>query len=419
MGPASASTRRHRCWPSGLAVLAPETIRTLAGILPPRLDIGNPIDLGHDADAERYVQVLRALFADPLGPAVLAIRAPSLRASPAAVAQAVASVAKTSPRPLIACWMGRDDADIRGIFGAAAVPLYDSPEKATRAFLHMVNYRVNQRALMELPSERRVGRARTGDPTETPRLSDEAETPEILAAYGSVVRAIIDGRPLLNEEESLTILRAHGFATLATRVATGIPATEEAARELGFPVELRAAAPTVTIDEAAMARERADRIEAIGPAARSLEIVRAGTIETDPALVVQQVPAGMQFVPLSLAIANDQAFDRVIVLSCVGHRSVLLPPLNLALCEDTVNEILETLRASTGLAVPVRALQDLLVQLSDLAVALPELVALYVPSLRIVCGRIVLHDALCASRPRNSASSIWQSDPIHSTSRNK
>ncbi len=368
-----------------LAVLHPDTLRALTRSLPPRLDIGNPLDLGNDADAERYVQALEALFADPLGPAVLAIHAPSLRVSPAAVAHAVASVAKKSPRPLIACWMSRDDADIRAVFGAASVPVYDSPEKATRAFLHMVKYRVNQRALMELPSERRGGRASTGDPTETPRLSDEAETPEMLGAYGSVVRAIIDDRPLLNEEESLTILRAHGFATLATRVAAGVPAAEAAARELGFPVELRAVAPTVIVDEAAMLRERVDRIEDVPAAIRALE--------TAPALVVQQVPAGMQFVPLSLAIANDPAFGRVIVLSCVGRRSVLLPPLNLALCEDTVSEILQTLRASTGLAVPVRALQDLLVQLSDLVVVLPELVALYVPSLRIVHGSIVLHDA--------------------------
>lgn len=366
-----------------LAVLHPATEAALAEIVPSRLGVGNPVDLGHEADPARYVRALKALFADPHGPAVLTICAPSLFASPLAVAQAVAEVAKHSPRPLIACWMGQDDADLHAVFAAAAVPLYDTPETAARAFLHLVNYGLNQQALSELPAVRTAGRSSA---TDRLRLHDEAETPEMLCAYGRLVRAIMDDRPVLDEAESLAVLQAHGFETLDARVAVGVDAAETAALELGLPVELRAAVPTV-VGAASATRRRADSLEALRRAASAL----AADAATSP-LVLQRVANGLRALPLSLAIADHPAFGRVILLSCVGNSRVLLPPLNPALCEGAVGEILATLRAAGAPAPDAPTLQDVLLRLSDIVVALPELVALHCPSLLVGEGRIVLHD---------------------------
>jgi acetyltransferase len=67
--------------------------------LPPKTAAENPIDLLHDADAERYQAVVAALADDPGVDAVLAILTPQLGLDPLAVAEHVAGASGRSP-----CW---------------------------------------------------------------------------------------------------------------------------------------------------------------------------------------------------------------------------------------------------------------------------------------------------------------------------
>ncbi|HIJ62042.1 MAG TPA: GNAT family N-acetyltransferase, partial [Rhodospirillaceae bacterium] len=110
----------------------------------------NPLDLGRDADPARYQAAMQAMLDDPGVGSLLVTYTPSPLAPSEAVARAVAEAAKKTQRQVIACWLGRGiDGTIHQIFTEAAVPVFDTPEKAVRAFLHLVRYRDGQGALMQ------------------------------------------------------------------------------------------------------------------------------------------------------------------------------------------------------------------------------------------------------------------------------
>lgn len=172
---------------------------------------GNPIDLGRAADPARYLAAMQALVTDPGIGSILAIHSPSALAPSEAVARAVAEAAKKTQRQVIACWLGRgvDDA-IHQIFAEASVPLFDTPEKAARAFLHLVRYREGQNALMEIPSARP---SRRDQAEQGLLLHDEGETRAVLKAYGTIARHVMMDEPEMGPEDSLALLAAYGFTT--------------------------------------------------------------------------------------------------------------------------------------------------------------------------------------------------------------
>lgn len=72
-----------------LAVLSPETVERLDGVLPTTWSRTNPVDIIGDADDRRYRAALEAVLADPQADAVLVLCAPSARSDPRACARAV------------------------------------------------------------------------------------------------------------------------------------------------------------------------------------------------------------------------------------------------------------------------------------------------------------------------------------------
>ena len=68
------------------------------------------------------------------------------------IARALLPLAARSPPRLMACWLGDAAvAEARGIFQAAGIAGYPTPEEAVRAFSMLVTYRRNQAQLMEAP----------------------------------------------------------------------------------------------------------------------------------------------------------------------------------------------------------------------------------------------------------------------------
>jgi acetyltransferase len=194
-----------------LCGLAPETLAELAKLLPVRRAVGNPADLGRDATPERYAEALRLVLGDPSAPAALAILASSLVATPELFAKVVAEAAQQSKRHIIACILGwANTGEARRTLAEAQVPLFETPEAATRAFFHQMRYRRAQNALMQLPSFQ-PKRSPGNDALKT---HDEAEGAAILRAYGTLVRAVMEDRPFLDEAEGVRVLNAYGVPAI-------------------------------------------------------------------------------------------------------------------------------------------------------------------------------------------------------------
>jgi acetyl-CoA synthetase (ADP-forming)/acetyltransferase len=200
-----------------LASFQDKTIVTLTKLLPIGIPVTNPLALGRDATAEHYANALAALHDDINVAAVLVIYALSPSSSSGAVAQVIAQTAKQSNLNVSACWFGAAlDDSIRVALADANVALYEMPEKAARAFIHLDRDRRNQEALRQIPTSRR--QQLVGAPAEPAmsgttsvhalQLTDEKESTAFLTAYGRIWRAIKGRHALLEDEESIEILRA-------------------------------------------------------------------------------------------------------------------------------------------------------------------------------------------------------------------
>ena len=101
-----------------LAELSPDTRARLDAVLPPTWSKANPVDIVGDADAARYAAALEALLADPQNDAVLVLNVPTALASPTATADGGRRASRAryrartvQPKPVLAVWIGADDAD--------------------------------------------------------------------------------------------------------------------------------------------------------------------------------------------------------------------------------------------------------------------------------------------------------------------
>jgi acetate---CoA ligase (ADP-forming) len=118
-----------------MAPLLPATRSAIKRQLVPEASILNPIDMVAGAGAKDYDRCLRLLLKDPTVDMVLVIFVPPLTRDPIVVARAVFDAAKGSKKPVVCCFMSREEV-LRGIRKAAVehwVPIYLYPESAVRA----------------------------------------------------------------------------------------------------------------------------------------------------------------------------------------------------------------------------------------------------------------------------------------------
>ena len=114
-----------------LAELSTDTIARLDAQMPANWSRGNPVDIIGDAPAERYVQALEAINADPSAGAVLFVHAPTAIVASADIARALVPLASQSPPRVLGCWLGGEAvAEAREIFRAAGIAGYETPEEA-------------------------------------------------------------------------------------------------------------------------------------------------------------------------------------------------------------------------------------------------------------------------------------------------
>ncbi len=168
----------------------------------------NPVDLGGDAPAARYVAALQVL-SQHSGSAVLLIHAPTALAPSADLAQALLPLVTAQPRRVLGCWLGAPAvAQARHMFRQAGVPDFNTPEEAVRALALLRTYRLHQEALLQTPPARSAAQ-----PVDLPRL--RALVTEVLSS----------GREWLTEAEAQAFLAAAGLPLRPCR-AVGTPFTE-------------------------------------------------------------------------------------------------------------------------------------------------------------------------------------------------
>ncbi|MFL6672233.1 MAG: bifunctional acetate--CoA ligase family protein/GNAT family N-acetyltransferase [Massilia sp.] len=355
------------------AVLSGQTLERLAGMLPPGWSHPHTINVLGDAPPERYRDVLEVLLQDPQADAVLVIHAPTASVDSAAVAEALAPVARAASRNVLSCWLGGDAvAEARSIASAAGMPSYGTPEDAVNGFLQIVHYRQNQNLLMQVP----------------PSVPD-AEAPDRGAARVLVHAALAAGRHMLSDPEAKAILGAYGIAHVPTRAAATIEEAVAVAHAIGFPVAVKILSPDVLHkSEVGGVALDIDSAEGVRAAARRMQL-RLANMRPDArfeGFVVQAMARRPEAQELIAGAATDQVFGPVIVFGQGGlsaevaaDYAVGLPPLNPVLARDLLGRT-RVARLLAGYRnrppADIDAILAVLVQVSRMVADIPEIVEL-------------------------------------------
>ncbi|ELY4818467.1 protein lysine acetyltransferase [Cronobacter malonaticus] len=356
-----------------LATLDDAMLTRLQQQLSEGIHADNPLDLRDDATPARYLKAIEALLDSHDFDALMVIHSPSAAAPGSESARALIDLFNSHPRgkyvTLITNWGGEfSSQEARHLFSEAGIPTYRTPEGAVTAFMHMVEYRRNQKQLRETPAL----------PATLP--ADTAQAHQLLQ------QACAEGVTQLDTHEVRPILEAYGLHTLPTWIAGDSAEAVHIAGEIGYPVALKLRSPDIphksevqgvmlylrTAHEVQRAADAMlDRVKMTWPQARI------------HGLLVQSMAnrAGAQ--ELRVVVEHDPVFGPLIMLGEGGvewrpeaQAAVALPPLNMNLARYLVIQAIKSgkIRGRSALRpLDIAGLSELLVQVSNLVVDCPEI----------------------------------------------
>jgi acetyltransferase len=379
-----------------LAALSPKTIALLDKQLPPIWSRSNPLDIVGDADGARYATALEALADDRAVGAVLAMNVPTALASPAEAARAIAASPARKLVPVIGCWIGGPEADAgRRTLHEAGIPAYDTPLRAVRGFMHLVQYRRGQRALQRTP----------------PSIPEARSDTHLVRSI--VNGALRDRRSVLSEPEAKRVLAAYGIPVVPTEIVLDAAEAAAAAVRIGFPVAVKILSRQIThkTDIGGVALDLGSE-EAVMDAVRAMsgkahELAPKAVID---GFVVQPMIKRPHAIELILGAAEDPVFGPILM---VGHggvaaeviddKALALPPLDPVLAEDALSRtrVDRLLRGYRDRPAAARgAVCEVMVRLSQLIADVEEIAELDInPLLADDKGVVALDARIVVRKP--------------------
>ena len=356
-----------------LAQLEPEIVTQLSTFLPNHWSHTNPVDIAGDASPKRFSQAIDVLLQSNALDTLLVIHSPTAVASGEAFAIAIVDAIKNNPRSkhinILTNWTGESSAhQARKIIRQSGIPTFRTPDGAVGAFMHMVEYRRNQRLLQETPKS--ISRHYQ---TDTDRARMMAQS---LIAQGYQTIDLNIAAPLLN---------LYGLNTLETHLVHSPQQAADIAKDIGFPVALKLSAPALA-HKSSIGGVKLNLMNEDAVALNASELLEHVNKHSDIAingLNVQKMAntAGTQ--ELRFAMHNDAVFGPVLYVGEGGSHwdlshdaAVALPPLNTALARYLLIGAIKSGKIKDHRAITpldINALSVTLTQLSYLIIDCPEI----------------------------------------------
>ncbi|MBS0294559.1 MAG: bifunctional acetate--CoA ligase family protein/GNAT family N-acetyltransferase [Proteobacteria bacterium] len=384
-----------------LGRLSGEARDALAPQLPPMATLTDLVDLSEEAGPEHFRVALEAAFRDRQIDGVLAIFSPKAGIDAEGVARVLAEARRLAPKPLLSCWMG--DATVvpaRQILRDAQIPSFRTPEAAVGAFGNIASFYQNQQLLQQTP----------------PPLTTLAK-PDIEGARLVIESVLAERRNVLTEMESKTLLSAFHIPVTKTMLARNGNEAMMIATQLGFPVALKIDSPDiahksdvggVALNVANGADAREAYTDMVQRVSRLLPEARINGV------TVQKMARARRGREICIGLVSDAPFGPVItfgaggtMIELIDDRAMELPPLNQFLARRLMerSRVAETLGEWRGAsAVDMQALEQVLLRVSEMVCALPQLREMDINPLIVdeqgavaVDARIALHETAHAS----------------------
>ncbi len=154
----------------------------------------NPLLLGDSARPDDFGAALQALADHPLTGTAFVVHAPTHAAPVADVVKVLIAHRRVAYRGLLACFFGCADAADRDALHAEGIPVHTTPQRLSRAFARLVDYRLAHELLMQTPE---------GLPAQAAQAVDAAQ---------AVARAALaEGSTELVEDAAARLLKHFGL----------------------------------------------------------------------------------------------------------------------------------------------------------------------------------------------------------------
>jgi acetyltransferase len=389
-GPGLLAAEALRADGGKLTPLAPETVTRLSEVLTKRWNRQNPIDVGDDADLNRFAGAAAIALGDPNTDALLVLLAPHATIDPVRAADQLRPLA--GRKPILACWLwGASNPKSLEILQEAGIATLRSPEAAIRAFGLLRRHGENLGWLSELSAVR-------SEAPERPTSKDHVA--QVLS------RARRSGRTVLTETEHHQLLSAYDLPIRETRVAGSEPEAVEQAEALGYPVVLGLAAEAgPPPSEAEETRLKAFDAASVRRAFQVLELIARAYVPAEPSFRVKIQPliqpSGYE---IGLKSTLHRELGPVIQLGVGGRwatlardRVVALPPLRPPMIRQMIEEspLFTALRAAHEREpLDFEALVQFLTRFSQLVVEQRGIKEVTINPLLVSPERVLALDAL-------------------------
>ncbi|MCD6306069.1 MAG: GNAT family N-acetyltransferase [Deltaproteobacteria bacterium] len=380
------------------ARLSPETIERLDAFLPPFWSRSNPIDILGDASEQRFQRTLEVCSECRDADGVCVMLAPQALTDPLSVARTLAATMKDLQFPVFACWMGgKSIGQALEVLNKAGIPTYETPERAIRAFLYMVQYAKNMTSLMEIP----------------PRLTRN------MVFEREKVRSLLEQAPekgFMPESDAREVLLGYGLPVIRTQTAKTEEEAVRVARDMGYPLVMKLHSPDIThkTDAGGIRLDLRSEQDVREAFAQILESAHRYKPEARIDGVAIQPFFPNPDLEILLGAKKDSNFGPVIVFGTGGifteilnDRALGLPPMNRLLAR----RMMEDTRAWSLLqgyrnrpAADIERLEEAIIRLSQLLIDFPQIAELDMNPLLIKEGKPVAVDARILVSPPEVAS---------------
>lgn len=375
-----------------LVNLSEATTTALSAVLPQAWSHANPINIIGDASIKRYLDSLKILIESNEFDAILIMHAPSAIVSSLELAQQLTQFIKEHSAArhvsFLTNWLGETSTfEARRWLTNAGLPTYRTPESAAKAFMHLVEYKRNQKQLMETPAS----------------ISD---LPSDRATAAQVIeRAFKQQLNQLDTHQVSELMTAYGIDILPTWIAADSVEAAHIAEQVGYPVVLKLRSPDIkhksevsgvafnlrSAAEVAHAGEAIfDRVQQDYPSARI------------DGLLVQPMARRAGSQELHIAVRSDAIFGPVILLGDGGidwqgeeEAAVSLLPLNMTLARYLIVQAIKTgkIKATRSQCpLDIEALSRVLTKLSHLIINHPQITQLDIHPLLVTDKELVVVD---------------------------
>lgn len=384
-----------------LAELEEHIFEKLNQCLPDSWSHSNPIDMVGDADHTRYVNTLNALLDSDEADAILIMHSPSAIAQSEQTAQAVVDAIRTHPRHkhfnILTNWSGELTArPARQIFTQAGIPTYRTPESAVVAFMHLVEYRRNQKQLME-----------------TPTTAEPVHVSEIHTAQQWINKQLGEQSTLhLDTHQIGTLFKCFNFDVLPTWIASDASEAVHIAEQIGYPVAVKLRSPDIAhkSDVQGVMLNLRNSHEVANAAQAILDRTQLSYPSANiHGLLVQGMAKLAGGEELRIKVKTDATFGPVILLGQGGSEwdeaidaAAALPPLNMTLARYL---IVRAIRGSKirlqKLPEPmnVNGLSEFLVRISQMIIDCPQIHELDIHPVLVNGSQFTILDADLILKP--------------------